>query len=53
MGENIDITPEEIETIRALDDFDITMLLSEVNDHGWFSTRALLVVMKTAQMFKQ
>ncbi len=39
---NIDITADEMGAIRSLDDFDLTMLLSETHDHGWPSARILL-----------
>jgi hypothetical protein len=34
-GDNIKISAEELRQIRELPDFDLTMLLSEVNDFGW------------------
>jgi hypothetical protein len=34
-GENIEITKEELNLIRNLKDFDLTMFLSELNDFGW------------------
>mgnify|MGYP003656556469 CR=1 FL=1 len=43
--ENIKITEQEIQMIRSLSDFDLTMLLSEVNDHGWDAARVLLPAM--------
>ena len=39
---NIEITPEELRQIRALGDFDLTMFLSELHDHGWPLARVLL-----------
>ena len=45
---NIDITKEELAFIRSLEDFDLTMLLSEINDHGWSQGRRLIVDMKSA-----
>jgi hypothetical protein len=32
---NISITKQELERIRALGDFDLEMLLSEIHDFGW------------------
>jgi hypothetical protein len=42
--ENIDITPEEIEQVRRLPDFDLTMILSEIHDHGWPMARRTLAM---------
>lgn len=42
IGKNIDATAEELARIRALDDFDLKMLLSEINDFGWPIARTLL-----------
>ena len=44
-GKNIEITKAEIAKIRSLDDFDLTMLLSEINDHNWIVARATLKLM--------
>jgi hypothetical protein len=35
LGENQLISKAQIEKIRTLDDFDLTMLISEIHDHGW------------------
>ena len=35
MNTNQPITAEELARIRALDDFDLIMLLSEIHDYGW------------------
>lgn len=32
---NIEITGEELSAVRKLNDFDLTMLLSEIHDNGW------------------
>jgi hypothetical protein len=32
---NIRISKRELQMIRELDDFDLTMLLSQINDTGW------------------
>lgn len=34
-GGNIEITKEELTFIRSLEDFDLTMFLSEVHQFGW------------------
>lgn len=34
-GQNIEITKEELAKIRRLSDFDLTMLLSQLEDFGW------------------
>ena len=44
-GDNIAVTADELAIIRALDDFDLTMLLSEIHDHGWPVARNLLPAM--------
>ena len=44
-GKNIEITKAEIDFIKGLEPFDLTMLLSEINDHGWPMARKLIVVM--------
>lgn len=35
MSGNQRISSQELATIRSLDDFDLTMLISEIHDHGW------------------
>ena len=42
MSDNIEITPQELAFIRSLEDFDLTMFLSELHDHGWPIARELL-----------
>ncbi len=39
---NIDITPKELAQIRALADFDLTMLLSDIHDCGWPAAKTTL-----------
>jgi len=34
-GANQVVTRKEIEQIRTLKDFDMTMLISEIHEHGW------------------
>lgn len=42
MSENIAVTAGELESIRNLTDFDLTMLLSEIHDHSWPMAHNLL-----------
>jgi hypothetical protein len=42
MSDNIEITPDELALVRSLDDFDLTMFLSELADFGWDDARNLL-----------
>lgn len=42
MSVNIKVEPVELQFIRLLDDFDLKMVLSEINDHGWPAGRKLL-----------
>jgi hypothetical protein len=35
MSANQKVTKEQLEKIRNLDDFDLVMLISEINDNGW------------------
>ncbi len=41
-GSNQRITADELRRIRALDDFDLKMFLSEIHDHGFQAARDLL-----------
>jgi hypothetical protein len=47
-GENIEINHAECDEIRKLNDFDLEMLLSEINDHGWVVARQTLSAMVEA-----
>jgi hypothetical protein len=53
-GENIAVTKKELKDIRSLNDFDLTMLLSEIDEFGWVNEnpkiggRALLPLIKQA-----
>lgn len=49
-GKNIQITKEEIDFIKGLEDFDLKMLLSEIHEFGWPQTRKLIHIM--AEAFK-
>jgi len=42
---NQQISKEELAKIKCLDDFDLTMLISEVHDHGWPTARKTLELM--------
>jgi hypothetical protein len=43
---NLRIHKSQISTIRSLPDFDLIMLLSEINDHGWEVAKHLLPLMR-------
>ena len=51
MNRNQELSDEELKKIRALDDFDLTMLISEIHDYGWEIARETLNLMyeKAAQ----
>lgn len=49
LDENIEITPQEIAHIRQLGDFDLKMLLSELDEFGWDDARALLPMIKATE----
>lgn len=53
MSKNQNITPQELANIRKLDDFDLTMLLSEIHDHGWPIARETLKLILKAKLSKQ
>lgn len=42
---NQDVTDSEIGKIRRLGDFELTMLISEIHDHGWPIARQTLDMM--------
>jgi hypothetical protein len=44
LGANISITAAELALIRRLTAFELTMLLSEINDHGWTVARTTLAI---------
>lgn len=46
MNENLKIKKDDLQFIRSLKDFDLTMLLSEIHDHGWESAETILTQMK-------
>jgi len=41
---NIEMTEEEMAKVRLLDDFDLIMFLSEINDHRWEVARETLKI---------
>ena len=45
MNDNQDISKAELVKIRCLTDLDLTMLISEVHDHGWLVARRTLLMM--------
>jgi hypothetical protein len=44
------ITPEQVQAIRRLDDFDLCMFLDELHDFGWPDALDLLPMMEAAAM---
>ena len=40
--DNVEITEQEMLAIRTMSDFDLTMLISEIHDHGWDKGRELI-----------
>lgn len=46
LGENIDITADEMCFLRTLGDFDLKMFLSEIDEHGWPAARKLLPLIR-------
>lgn len=46
MDDNIKIERLELDFIRSLKDFDLTMLLSEIHDHGWDQARELIPLIR-------
>jgi len=39
------LTPDELAKIRRLDDFRLTVLVSEIHDHGWWVAAETLELM--------
>lgn len=50
MYENQDITADEFAAIRMMDDLDLTMLISEINDHGRAAGRVLIAEQLKAEL---
>ncbi len=48
MNENRKISTDELRRIRALDDFDLKMFLSEIHDHEFAQARKLLPMIEAA-----
>jgi len=46
--ENICLSDAEYQFIATLPKFDLEMLLSEINDHGWVVAKKTLVLMSQA-----
>jgi|TARA_R110000782_G_scaffold164094_1_gene256086 hypothetical protein len=46
MNNNITFAKEDLDFVRNLKDFDLTMLLSEINDHGWDKAKVLLPLIR-------
>lgn len=44
-GDNQNVSDEQLQKIRQLDDFDLIMLISEIHDHGWHVARVTLDLM--------
>lgn len=42
LSDNQEISSTELQAIRLLGDFDLTMILSEIHDHGWPVARRTL-----------
>ena len=42
------VTKSQCDFIRSLEDFDLTMLISEIHEHGWKQARELLPLIKEA-----
>lgn len=45
---NQKLTPDEMKAIRTMSDFDLTMLISEIHDHGWPAARQIIPVIVEA-----
>lgn len=48
MSTNIQLSKEDAKFIRSLKDFDLTMFLSEINEHGWENAERLIPMMRDA-----
>ncbi len=46
---NQKVMAKELEAIRVLADFELIMLISEINDHGWKVARKTLAMMPKAK----
>jgi hypothetical protein len=41
------VTPDELDKIRGLDDFDLTVFVTDLRDHGWAAAAETLGLMDT------
>jgi hypothetical protein len=46
--QNQKISKNELDLIRSLGDFDLTMFISEVHDHGWAFAKTLLPMIESS-----
>jgi len=46
MEDNIDMNKKDLDFIRSLNDFDLKMLLSEINEHGWGKAKVLIPLIR-------
>lgn len=46
INKNQKISKKDLDFIRSLEDFDLTMLISEVHDHGWGVAKETLKFIK-------
>lgn len=53
MSGNIKVTKETLDIIRSLEDFDLTMLLSEIQDHGWSMAEKLILMIPQSRQQEQ
>lgn len=50
LGANQDVSNDELRKIRHLDDFDLIMLISEINDYGWEMAKTILKLMPEGKL---
>lgn len=53
MSGNQKITPDEMTAIRTMSEFDLTMLISEIHDHGWPEGRKLIPMILEANQKRE
>ena len=53
MNRNQRISGDELRAIRGLSDFDLTMLISEIHDHGWPAAQRLLPMILLSEVKEQ
>jgi hypothetical protein len=46
MSNSITVDKKDLDFVRSLKDFDLNMLLSEINDHGWDKAKGLLPLIR-------